>query len=108
MSTTIQPNPIYTDVPSAVINLYASSWKSNSGLPATLANIPPFVVVEKQPSPEFNLQFFEIKNGQIVPSSYLTGTTPKVQMTKWVLENDNLDYLKCPDELDWDTKTSCK
>ena len=52
--------------------------------------------------------FFEIKNGQIVPSSYLTGTTPKVQMTKWVLENDNLDYLKCPDELDWDTKTSCK
>ena len=28
--------------------------------------------------------------------------------TEWVIKNGNMDYLKCPDELDWDTKTSCK
>ena len=26
--------------------------------------------------------------------------------TAWVIENGNLDYLKCPDELNWETKTS--
>ena len=28
--------------------------------------------------------------------------------TAWVIQNDNLDYLKCPDELNWETQTSCK
>ena len=28
--------------------------------------------------------------------------------TNWVIKNGNLDYLKCPDELNWNTKTSCK
>ena len=28
--------------------------------------------------------------------------------TAWVIENGNLDYLKCPDELNWETQTSCK
>ena len=28
--------------------------------------------------------------------------------TLWTIRNDNLDYLKCPDELKWDTQTSCK
>ncbi len=26
----------------------------------------------------------------------------------WVIQNGNLDYLKCADDLDWDSKTSCK
>ena len=26
----------------------------------------------------------------------------------WVIQNGNLDYLKCQGELDWDTQTSCK
>ena len=29
-------------------------------------------------------------------------------VTKWVVKNDNLDYLKCPEELNWKTQTSCK
>ena len=29
-------------------------------------------------------------------------------ITKWVIINDNMDYLKCYDELNWQTKTSCK
>ena len=29
-------------------------------------------------------------------------------LAKWVIENGNLDYLKCPDELNWETQTSCK
>ena len=29
-------------------------------------------------------------------------------VTAWVIENGNLDYLKCPDELNWETQTSCK
>ena len=28
--------------------------------------------------------------------------------TAWIIQNDNLDYLKCPDELNWETKTSCE
>jgi len=28
--------------------------------------------------------------------------------TAWVIRNGNMDYLKCADELDWETKTSCK
>ena len=28
--------------------------------------------------------------------------------TAWVIQNGNLDYLKCPDELNWETQTSCK
>ncbi len=34
--------------------------------------------------------------------------TSSSNFTYWVLQNGNLDYLKCPEELDWDTKTSCK
>lgn len=26
----------------------------------------------------------------------------------WVIENENMDYLHCPDELSWDGKHSCK
>ena len=26
----------------------------------------------------------------------------------WAIENDNMDYLKCADKLNWQTKTSCK
>jgi len=28
--------------------------------------------------------------------------------TLWTIRNDNIDYLKCPDELNWETQTSCK
>ncbi len=28
--------------------------------------------------------------------------------TAWVIENGNLDYLKCPEQLNWETKTSCE
>ena len=28
--------------------------------------------------------------------------------TLWVVQNENLDYLKCADELNWSSKTSCK
>ena len=28
--------------------------------------------------------------------------------TAWIIRNGNMDYLKCLDELNWDTKTSCK
>ena len=29
-------------------------------------------------------------------------------VTGWVINNGNLDYLKCYDELNWETQTSCK
>lgn len=28
--------------------------------------------------------------------------------TAWVVYNENLDYLHCPDKLDWDKASSCK
>ena len=26
----------------------------------------------------------------------------------WIIANDNMDYLHCPDDLNWDSKTTCK
>ena len=28
--------------------------------------------------------------------------------TAWIIKNGNMDYLKCPYDLNWETKTSCK
>ena len=40
--------------------------------------------------------------------SGLTGAFGQNNLTAWVVYNDNLDYLKCADKLNWETKTSCK
>ena len=53
---------------------------------------------------------------QLLPSSpplYWTGSLDKgdgytQNETAWVIENGNLDYLKCLSELNWETQTSCK
>ena len=47
------------------------------------------------------------------PSSRWTGdlsneSDPGNYATAWVIENGNLDYLKCYDQLNWETKTSCE
>ena len=26
----------------------------------------------------------------------------------WVIQNGNMDYLKCPEDLNWENQTSCK
>ncbi len=28
--------------------------------------------------------------------------------TAWIIKNGNMDYLKCPEDLNWETQTSCK
>ena len=43
-----------------------------------------------------------------ISNLYLMGSNNGGNHTAWVIENGNLDYLKCPDELDWETQTSCK
>ena len=53
----------------------------------------------------------EMKN-QLIPSYVNYDTVlPKdwtsENVTAWVIENGNLDYLKCREELDWTTHTSC-
>ena len=52
---------------------------------------------------------------QLYPSGYPEGWTGSLTemvkgnySTAWVIENGNLDYLKCYDELNWETKTSCE
>ena len=55
-----------------------------------------------------------MKNSQLIPNSISpnnwTGDYDlhKNFETAWVIQNGNLDYLKCPDELNWETKTSCE
>lgn len=51
---------------------------------------------------------------QLIPSAYpeaWTGGFDNLQVnnyaTAWVIKNDNMDYIKCND-LNWETKTSCK
>ena len=58
---------------------------------------------------------FYITNEGIVPMGYsgegldVLNETPLkgMQATGWVIENENMDYLKCKDKLSW-TNTSCK
>ena len=38
----------------------------------------------------------------------LIGASNGGNFTAWVIENGNLDYLKCLEELNWETQTSCK
>jgi len=53
---------------------------------------------------------------QICPSAYPNNWTGDLSnpisignySTAWVIQNGNLDYLKCPSELNWETQTSCK
>ena len=49
--------------------------------------------------------------GSLMPSrlhSAWTGNVGSGYTTAWVIQNGNLDYLKCPNDLNWETKTSCK
>ena len=58
---------------------------------------------------------FSIVNGEVYPSGYnLTDEQLKnscfktgVDCTGWVVQNENMDYLKCPNDLSW-TNTTCK
>ncbi|MBR1942881.1 hypothetical protein IJ843_04015, partial [bacterium] len=40
--------------------------------------------------------------------SPMQGAFSEYDVTLWVLTNDNMDYLKCASQLNWQTKTSCK
>ena len=44
----------------------------------------------------------------LAPTEGDLGSSADTYATAWVIQNGNLDYLKCRDELNWDTKTSCK
>ena len=44
----------------------------------------------------------------LTPTEGDLGFSANNYATAWVIQNGNLDYLKCRDELNWDTKTSCK
>ena len=60
--------------------------------------------------------YFDVmSDGTIVPDGYNaeTGSSPCDNSyghycTRWVIENDNMDYLKCFDKLKWGQQTSCK
>ena len=57
---------------------------------------------------ELNQLYPSIKNssvnGKLVGGDFISYHN----VTAWVIQNENLDYLKCPDELNWETKTSCE
>ena len=61
-----------------------------------------------------NFTFRIDSQGDLVPRNETDMTGNFVQqgddysVTMWVIQNDNLDYLKCAAELNWRTKTSCK
>ena len=56
--------------------------------------------------------FYLTKNG-IVPVGTQVETTwtfekGSLGRTAWVITNENLDYLRCPNDLNWNGKTKCK
>ena len=50
----------------------------------------------------------ETDDGQNMGLRYTGDLELDYEFGMWVLTNGNLDYLKCPDELNWETQTSCK
>lgn len=56
--------------------------------------------------------FIDIESGgQLIPSgrnSTEGAFDDDYDINSWVIYNENLDYLKCADKLNWKTKTSCK
>ena len=62
--------------------------------------------------------YFAIYQNKIVPYGGNTGSATFDKRCKnggdgygctaWVIYNENLDYLKCPDQLSWDGNTKCK
>ena len=52
---------------------------------------------------------FEIKSDGTFASDYKGNFSDDIAVaTQWIIRNDNMDYLKCLDKLNWETKTSCK
>ena len=57
--------------------------------------------------------FYLTKNG-IIPSGTQDETTYSFThstghgRTAWIIFNENMDYLRCPDDLSWDGRSSCK
>ena len=54
--------------------------------------------------------FYANKNG-VFPwdlESDRSGNFESYDVDVWAIENDNMDYLKCADELNWETKRTCK
>ena len=60
----------------------------------------------------FSFEIYDNNNLKPSPNSdnalELTGTYNDYLYTWWIIQNDNLDYLRCPGELNWETKTSCE
>ncbi len=54
-----------------------------------------------------------VKINQLIPNGTPGNWTGDYDLgknieTAWAIQNGNLDYLKCPDELNWETQTSCR
>ena len=65
---------------------------------------------------EFNYGIDEydntVKLGNLMPdvheNTQIGPFTKHGYCAAWIIKYDNLDYLKCPEDLNWDTQTSCK
>ena len=63
---------------------------------------------------DFSIYDDDEGNDIMIPSAVPTSWTGDVSnmwweyTTAWIIQNGNMDYLKCPDDLNWETKTSCK
>ena len=65
----------------------------------------------------FSIATQDVNGNTVEPYIALFGNDVKIELTgdfdymfplAWIIQNGNMDYLKCPDDLNWETKTSCK
>lgn len=53
-----------------------------------------------------------VKLGELIPDVHANTQTGDFKYTgycaAWIIQNDNMDYTKCPNDLNWETQTSCK
>lgn len=57
-----------------------------------------------------NVFCFSVHKNHIAPIDFFNNCKSgrnRSHCTAWVIRNENMDYLKCPDELSWDGKHKC-
>ena len=104
---------------SIIILVNSGSCTDVRGTSKPLSNVCAWILVDVNGANApnkmgYDLFGFYLTKYGIIPSGTKEETTYSIKdstghgATAWVIFNENLDYLRCKDELDWNGKTSCK
>lgn len=118
---------ILSDGSMVAMNVVSADCSSNRGITRDLQNVCALIYIdtngEAQPN-TFGKDFFSfyLTKYSVIPTgtageydtnhsfsnNCISENANGMACTAWVIENENMDYLKCPTELSWNGKHTCK